>query len=64
MERLVFAAEKFSSGYGSLGVQIDGSHTMMIHGGDERYVYPDEVYLRHLGMVNGLKIVLDKSERN
>lgn len=62
MERLVFAAEKFSSGYGSLGVQIDGSHTMMIHGGDERYVYPDEVYLRHLGMVNGVKIVFDNSE--
>jgi hypothetical protein len=62
IERLVFAAEKFPSGYGSLGIHIDGSHTMMIHGGDERYVYPDEVYLRHLGMVNGVKIVFDNSE--
>lgn len=64
IERLVFAAEKFPSGYGSTGIQIDGSHTMMIHGGDERHVYPDEVYIRHLGMVNGVRIVLDKSDTN
>lgn len=56
IERLVFVAEKFSFGYGRLGVQIDGCHTMMIHGGDSRYVYPDEVYLRHLGIINGVKI--------
>ena len=35
---------------------------MKIYGGDERHVYPDEVYLRHLGMVNGVRIVLDKSD--
>lgn len=62
IERLVFVGENFPSGYGRTGIQIDGSHTMRIHGGDETYVYPDEVYLRHLGMVNGVKIVLDKSE--
>lgn len=64
IERLVFAGEKFPSGYGSTDVQIDGSHTMMMNGGDERHVYPDEVYLRHLGAVNGVKIVFDKSETN
>lgn len=62
IERLVFAGEKFPSGYGLTDIQIDGSHTMKIHGGDERYVYPDEVYLRHLGMVNEVRIVLDKSD--
>lgn len=61
IERLVFVGENFPSGYGRTNVQIDGSHTMMIHGGDEKSVYPDEVYLRHLGMVNGVRIVLDKS---
>lgn len=62
IERLVFAAEKFPSGYGNTGIQIDGCHTMMIHGGDSDRVYADEVYLRHLGMVNGVKIVFDNSE--
>lgn len=60
IERLVFAAENFPSGYGSTGIQIDGSHTMKLYGGDERYVYPDEVYLRHLGIVNGVKINVDR----
>ena len=59
IERLVFIGEKYPSGYGNTGVQIDGSHTMRMYGGDKRYVYPDEVYLRHLGMVNGVRIVLD-----
>lgn len=63
IERLVFAAEKLASGYGQVGVQIDGCHTMMIHGGDSDSVYPDEVYLRHLGMINGVKIVLDHASR-
>lgn len=58
IERLVFAAEKFPSGYGNLNIQIDGCHTMMIHGGDSDRVYADEVYLRHLGMVNGVQIIL------
>lgn len=63
-ERLAFVGEKFPSGYGRTGIQIDGSHTMKLYGGDKRYVYPDEVYLRHLGMINGVKIVLDKSQTN
>lgn len=62
IERLVFVGEKFPSGYGNTGIPIDGSHTMKLYGGDERHVYPDEVYLRHLGIVNGMQIILDKSE--
>lgn len=62
IERLVFVGEKYPSGYGNTGIQIDGCHTMMIFGGDERHVYPDEVYIRHLGMVNGVRIVMDKSD--
>lgn len=56
--------ERLASGYGRTSVQIDGSHTMRMNGGDERYVYLDEVYLRHLGKINGVKIVLNKSETN
>ena len=56
IERLVFVGEKFASGYSRTRIHIDGSHTIRIHGGDERYVYPDEVYLRHLGIINGVKI--------
>ena len=55
IERLVFTADKFPFGYGASMVQIDGSHTFMTHGGDYNSVYPDEVYLRHLSMVNGYK---------
>ncbi|WP_025726551.1 hypothetical protein [Bacteroides sp. 14(A)] len=58
IERLVFAAEKFPSGYGRTSVQIDGCHTMMIHGGDSDRIYADEVYLRHLGMINCVQIIL------
>ena len=58
IERLVFAAEKFPSGYGITPVQIDGCHTMMIHGGDSDRIYADEVYLRHLGMINRVQIIL------
>lgn len=62
VERLVFVGEKYPTGYGRTSCQIDGSHTMKLYGGNERHVYSDEVYLRHLGMVNGVRIVLDKSE--
>ncbi len=62
IERLVFVGEKYPGGYGSTSVQIDGSHTMRMFGGDERHVYEDEVYLRHLGMVNNVQIILDKNE--
>jgi hypothetical protein len=60
IERLVFVGEKFASGYARTDIHIDGSHTIRIHGGDERYVYPDEVYLRHLGIINGVKINIEK----
>lgn len=63
IERLVFVGEKFPTVYGRTSVQIDGSHTMRIHGGDKRYVYPDEVYLRHLGMINGVQIILDTEQK-
>lgn len=63
IERLVFVGEKFPAGYGRTSIQIDGSHTMRIHGGDERSVYPDEVYLRHLGMINGVQIILDTEQK-
>jgi hypothetical protein len=56
-ERLVFTAEKFPFGYSRLNVQIDGKHTIMIHGGDANSVYPDEVYLRHLAMINGFSSI-------
>ena len=62
IERLVFAAEKIPGGHGNLGIHIDGCHTMRMHGGDSNKVYADEVYLRHLGMVNGVQIVLDTVE--
>ena len=32
--------------------QIDGKLTMMIHGGSEKDVCPDEVYIRHLRRIN------------
>ena len=57
-ERLVFAAEIFPFGYGRIDPQIDGKHTFMIHGGDSNSIYADEVYLRHLGMINGVTIQL------
>lgn len=64
IERLVFAAEKIPSGYANLGIHIDGCHTMRMYGSDSDKVYADEVYLRHLGMVNGVQIVLDTVERH
>ena len=57
IERIVFTAYKMDDGkYRILtGVAIDGKMTMMIYGGDSRAVYKDEVYLRHLAMINRLK---------
>lgn len=52
-ERLVFAAIAYNNTYARTKVQIDGVHTMMIHGGDSRSVKPDQVYLRRLACLNG-----------
>jgi hypothetical protein len=52
-ERLVFAATSFKDIYARTAVQIDGAYTMMIHGGDDRMVKPDQVYLRRLASLNG-----------
>jgi len=58
LERLVFAATKYKLPNGEITygpmsmLQIDGSHTMMIHGGDARSMKPDEVYLRRIKMFN------------
>lgn len=58
IERLLFAAiphETFDIGYSCLvGMHLDGKHTMMIDGGDDRDVHPDEVYLRRLARSNNL----------
>lgn len=57
VERLVFVAvqTKDSEFYNLCGLQIDGRHTMMIEGGDQRHVHPDEVYLRRIASANGYK---------
>ena len=58
IERLVFPAVKKDNAekpYTFLACDIDGKHTYMIYGGDERAIYDDEVYLRHLCRVNHLK---------
>lgn len=62
-ERLMFlAAKKDDGSYVPLGgMQLDGKYTMMIHGGDERDVHPDKVYLRRLAKVNGFKFVMGDS---
>lgn len=63
IERLVFIAVFFpdKDQYDSLGgQQIDGKHTMMIHGGSSRDVHPDEVYLRRLSSANNMKMKLEK----
>ena len=58
LERLVFAATKYKLPSGEVVyapismLQIDGAHTMMIHGGDARSMKPDEVYLRRIKMFN------------
>lgn len=56
IERLVFPAwQTKEHGMGAGAMEIDGKHTMMIHGGDPDSVYEDEVYLRHLCILNKLK---------
>jgi hypothetical protein len=58
LERLVFAATTYKLSndeviYAPISMlQIDGSHTMMIHGGDASSMKPDEVYLRRIKMFN------------
>lgn len=53
IERLVFPAIQFDGNYGHTMSNIEGQHTMMIHGGDERTVRPDYVYIRLLAKLNG-----------
>lgn len=64
IERLVFAAFKYLKDgvyeYCPLPTQIDGKHTFMIDGGNINSVYADEVYIRHLGRINGMSISLIK----
>ena len=52
-ERLAFIGIAYNGTYARTKVQIDGAHTMMIHGGDDRMVKPDQVYLRRLATLNG-----------
>ena len=54
-ERLVFPAFVINGEYHAITLNIDGRHTLMIEGGNPRHVHPDEVYMRHLCMINGLK---------
>ena len=54
-ERLVFPAFQFDNGtYGHSMINIEGQHSMMIHGGDERTIRTDYVYIRLLAKLNGL----------
>jgi len=53
IERLAFVAIEVNGEFARTKVQIDGANTMMIHGGDERKVKPDAVYLRRLASING-----------
>lgn len=54
-ERLVFGAfiDKEDGKCGRINTQIDGCHTMMIHGGDATSMKPDYVYIRRLAKLNG-----------
>lgn len=58
IERLVFVAGRFKKSTGEIIIElysmlhIDGSLTFMTHGGNSEAVYDDEVYLRHIKMVN------------
>lgn len=64
VERLVFQAFTYLDNgvvkHGRMSLNIDGKHTFSIDGGDTDSVYDDEVYLRHLGMVNKVRIMLEK----
>lgn len=55
IERLVFPAFEYNGKYGWGSGDIGGKHTMMIYGGDQNSIYPDEVYLRRLAQINKLK---------
>ncbi len=57
IERLVFPAYPLKSHntYAHSSYSIDGRYTMLIDGGDYDTIHDDEVYLRHLAMLNGLK---------
>lgn len=56
IERLVFPVVRYEEDkYVLISSEIAGKHTMMIHGGDPDSVYDDEVYLRWLAKLNGLK---------
>jgi len=63
IERLVFWAMPLNdecTEIGSMGgLQIDGKHTFMIHGGNSRDVHPDEVYLRRLASANGFNFGME-----
>ena len=57
LERLLFLGCKVDEDtyYILSSLHLDGVRTMMIHGGDERKMYPDKVYLRRLAVANGYK---------
>ncbi len=55
IERLVFPAYCVDGSWSMMGMEIDGKHTFLIDGGDTKAVYADEVYLRHLCILNHLK---------
>lgn len=52
-ERLAFAGLHFKNTYGRLNLQIEGTFTMMIHGGDANSCWSDETYLRLIARHNG-----------
>ena len=58
IERLVFVAGRFKDAEGNINygiysnMHIDGSLTFMIHGGDYESIKDDQVYLRHLSILN------------
>ena len=63
-ERLVFAGLWFilngKKTYGRTETQIEGCHTMMIHGGDPSSMKNDMVYIRLLAKLNGYEFKLNQ----
>ena len=55
VERLVVPAFTFEGEIIPMNINIDGRPTLLCDGGNVRHVHPDEVYMRHLCMINGLK---------
>ena len=55
IERLVFPGFRLNGNWSFIEANIDGKHTFMIDGGNPEAVYADEVYLRHLCILNHLK---------